>query len=81
MEIGIAAVNLLAVKISKSCILSIEFYAGSKFCVINTTASPEEFYLNCKTLQVSNIVTFTDLQMNYVFTALFDFREIKHNLL
>ena len=25
-------------KISESCILSIQFYAGSKFCVINTIA-------------------------------------------
>ena len=38
-----------------------------------------EFYLNCK-IQVSNILIFTYLQMNYVFTILFDFREIKHNL-
>ena len=29
---------LLPVKISESCILSIQFYAGSKFCVINTIA-------------------------------------------
>ena len=28
--------HLLAVKISESCILSIQFYVGSKFCVINT---------------------------------------------
>ena len=27
--------HLLAVKISESCILSIQFYAGSTFCVIN----------------------------------------------
>ena len=33
--------HLLAVKISESCILSIQFYAGSKFCVINTISPPE----------------------------------------
>ena len=27
-----------AVKISESCILSVQFYAGSKFCVTNTKA-------------------------------------------
>ena len=31
---------LLLVKISESCILSIQFYAGSKFCLISTKASP-----------------------------------------
>ena len=28
--------HVLPVKISESCILPIQFYAGSKFCVINT---------------------------------------------
>ena len=28
--------HLLAVKILESCILSIQFYVGSKFCVIST---------------------------------------------
>ena len=29
---------ILPVKISESCILSIQFYAGSRFCVIDSTA-------------------------------------------
>ena len=28
--------HLLAVKIPERCILSTQFYAGSKFCVVNT---------------------------------------------
>ena len=31
---------LLPVKISENCILSIQFYAGSKICVINTIFPP-----------------------------------------
>ena len=30
--------HLLVVKIYESCILSVQFFAGSKFCVINTIA-------------------------------------------
>ena len=32
--------HLLSVKTSDSCVLSIQFYAGSKFCVIDTIAPP-----------------------------------------
>ena len=32
--------HLLAVKISESCALSIQFYVGSKFCEINAIAPP-----------------------------------------
>ena len=32
--------HLLPVKISESCILSIQFYVGSKLCVINTITAP-----------------------------------------
>ena len=32
--------HILAVKISESCILSIQFYEGSKFCVISTIPPP-----------------------------------------
>ena len=32
--------HLLAVKISENGILSIQFYVGSKFCVINTIPPP-----------------------------------------
>ena len=39
--------HLLAVKISESFILSIQFYAGSKFCVINTISPPQGGSLTC----------------------------------
>ena len=42
----------------------------------------ESRVLNCETpLQVSNILTFTYLRMNYVFRILSHLKEIKHNLL
>ena len=37
---GTLTVEGVSVKISESCILSIQFYAGSKFCVINTIPPP-----------------------------------------
>ena len=45
--------HVLAVTISESCILSIQFYAGSKFCVISTIPPPNVKRIFCKKINVS----------------------------
>ena len=49
--------HLLPVKISEGCILSIQFYAGSKFCVISTICFTFSYIRNVNIICVDKILS------------------------